>query len=372
MKTILFLDHNSFVKYKIMKLKIILPIIAGILAVVFLNGCKKDKDEVIRPSVFSTAPLKDEYNIARNEVISVTFSEAMNPATITTTSFTLKQGDTEISGVVEYSGLIATFTPIGTLTASHIYTAKITTSVESMTGNSLALDYEWNFTTGGSSIGVTNVNLGTAGNYVILAKTAINNSSNTAVTGDVGLSPAATSYITGMALTDFTGYATSSQLTGRVFAADMADPTPINLTTAVENMITAYNDAEGRPSPDFLELATGNIGGLTLTPGLYKWTSTITIPTDVTITGSATDVWIFQIAGDLIMNSAAKIILSGGAKAENITWQVAGQVTCGTVSKFEGIILSKTAITFQTGASINGRALAQSSVILDANTVKLP
>lgn len=105
---------------------------------------------------------------------------------------------------------------------------------------------------------------------MILAKSAITNISTSAITGDLGLSPAATSYITGLSLTDATGYATSAQVTGSIFAADMADPTPITLTTAVENMITAYNDAAGRPSPDFLELLTGSIGGQTLTSGLYK------------------------------------------------------------------------------------------------------
>ena len=95
---------------------------------------------------------------------------------------------------------------------------------------------------------------------MILAQTAINNSPNSQVTGDLGLSPAATSFVTGFALTDATGYATSSQITGKVYAADMAAPTSSNLTTAIENMVTAYNDAAGRPSPDFTELSTGNIG----------------------------------------------------------------------------------------------------------------
>jgi hypothetical protein len=152
----------------------------------------------------------------------------------------------------------------------------------------------------------------------------------------------------------------------------MADPTPINLTTAVNNMITAYNDAAGRTSPDFLGLGTGNIGGKTLTPGLYKWTNTVTVPTSITISGNATDVWIFQIAGDLSTSSAVNVVLSGGAQAKNIFWQVAGQVTLGSTSHFEGIILSMTGITLQTGASVNGRLLAQTAVVLDANAVTQP
>jgi hypothetical protein len=140
----------------------------------------------------------------------------------------------------------------------------------------------------------------------------------------------------------------------------------------VNNMITAYNDAAGRLSPDFLELGTGNIGGKTLTPGLYKWTNTVTLPSSVTISGGANDVWIFQIAGNLSMSSAVNITLTGGAQAKNIFWQVAGQATFGTTSHFEGIILSMTGITLQTGASMNGRALAQTAVILDSNAVTKP
>jgi hypothetical protein len=152
----------------------------------------------------------------------------------------------------------------------------------------------------------------------------------------------------------------------------MVTPTSINLTTAVENMITAYNDAAGRPNPDFLELATGNIGGKTLTPGLYKWTTSVTVPSSVTISGGANDIWIFQISGDLLASSAINVNLIGGAQAKNIFWQVAGQVTIGTTAHFEGIILSWTGITFQTGASFKGRALAQTAVVLDGNAVILP
>ena len=110
----------------------------------------------------------------------------------------------------------------------------------------------------------------------------------------------------------------------------------------------------------------------TITPGLYKWTNTVTMPSNVTISGGANDVWIFQIAGNLSMSSAVNITLIGGAQAKNIFWQVAGEATFGTTSHFEGIVLSMTGITLQTGASMNGRALAQTAVILDANTIVIP
>lgn len=356
-----------------MKLKIIILIVALILPAVFMSSCKKDDtDDGLRPTIVSSDPLASQTDVARNNVISVTFSEAMDAATINTSSFTLKQGTNAIVGVVAYSGVTATFTSSSTFNAQANYSATITTAAKSIKGKTLASNHVWNFTTGGSTASINTVDLGSAINYVILSKTAINNGGTSSITGDLGLSPAATSYITGLSLTDFTGYATSAQVTGKVFAADMADPTPINLTTAVNNMITAYNDAAGRSIIDFLELGTGNIGGKTLTPGIYKWTNTVTIPGNVTISGSSTDVWIFQIAENLTVSSAAQVILSNGAQAKNIFWQVAGQATFGTTSHFEGVILSMTGITFQTGASMNGRALAQTAVVLDGNAVTQP
>jgi hypothetical protein len=324
------------------------------------------------PMVNATNPLNSATGIALNQMLSVTFSEAMDPLTINNTSFTVKQGINTVAGTVSYTNKVAKFTPTAVLSSGVSYSASITTAAKDVAGNALAANTNWSFTTSNNAGTLAVVNLGQAGNYVILAKTAINNSSTSAITGDLGISPAATSYITGLALTDFTGYATSSQVTGHVFAADMASPTPVNLTTAVENMITAYNDAAGRPSPDFLELGTGNIGGKTLTPGLYKWTTTVTMPSDVVISGGANDIWIFQISGDLSMSSTVNITLTGGAQAKNIFWQVAGQATLGTTSHFEGVILSMTGITFQTGASIKGRALAQTAVILDSNAVTKP
>lgn len=328
--------------------------------------------DITAPVVNSTSPANEAVGVARNKVVAITFSELMDASTITASSLTLKQGSTVISGTVAYSANTATFTSTTILEAGLTYTATITTDAKDVAGNALAESIVWTFTTINNASTLTAVNLGEAGNYVILAKTAINNSSTSEITGDLGLSPAATSYITGLALTDATGYATSTQVVGTVYAADMASPTDVNLTTAVENMITAYNDAAGRPSPDFLEFATGDLGGETLSPGLYKWTTTVTLPTDVVISGGANDIWIFQISGDLTMSSAVNITLTNGAQAKNIFWQVAGQATIGTTAHFEGIILSMTGITFQTGASINGRALAQTAVILDSNAVTAP
>jgi len=354
-----------------MKLKNVLSIVA-LLLIVSITACKKDSKNGVIPTGTETDPMNNVTGVPRNKTIAFTFSEAMDPSTINSITFTLKQGATAINGVVTYAGTTASFAPTNTLAAGTAYTATMTTGAKSMTGNALAANSVWSFTTGGNTSVLAVVNLGASGNYVILAKTEITNVSTSAVTGDLGLSPAATSYITGLALTNATGHASSTQVTGLIYAADMAVPTPVNLTTAVNNMVTAYTDAAGRPFPDFTELNSGNIGGKTLVPGLFKWTTSVTMPSDVTISGSATDVWIFQIAGNLTMSSAVHITLAGGALAKNIFWQVAGQVTLGTTSHIEGVILSMTGITFQTGASMNGRALAQTAVVLDANVVAKP
>ena len=328
--------------------------------------------DVSLPMVSATNPLDGAESVIRNVVISATFNEAMDAATINTSSFTLMQGANSIAGEVSYTNEIATFTPQSTLDAGLTYTASISTAAQDLAGNPLAADTEWSFTTTETSSNLATVDLGSSANYVILAKSTITNVPSSAITGDMGLSPAATSLITGFDLVDATGYATSAQVTGQVFAADMASPTPTNLTIAVEDMMLAYTDAAGRPTPDFLELATGSIGGLTLSQGLYKWTTTVTISDDVVISGGADDVWIFQISGDLSMSSAKNITLTGGAQAKNIFWQVAGSASIGTNSAFQGIILSMNDIILQTEASFFGRALAQKAVILDQNAVTKP
>jgi Ice-binding-like len=213
--------------------------------------------------------------------------------------------------------------------------------------------------------------LGSAGTYVILAKSGISNVPTSAITGNIGVSPALASSITGLALTLGSGaaFATAPEVTGNIYAPDYAVPTPANLTTAIGDMQTAYVDAAGRSLPDHTELASGNIGGLTLPAGLYKWSNTVLIPTNVTLTGGAKDTWIFQIAGGLTMSNGRSIILAGGAVAKNIFWQVSGNVSIGTTAHFEGRVSSLTSIAVNTGAVVNGRLMAQTAVTLAGNTI---
>ena len=215
---------------------------------------------------------------------------------------------------------------------------------------------------------IQGINLGLAGEFEILSKSGITDVYKSAVTGDIGSSP-----ITGAAI-----HLMCSEVAGTIYAVDAAGPLPLSvtnptrLTLAVGDMQAAYTDAAGRISPDFLNLGAGNIGGKTLTPGLYKWTTALLIPTDIAISGGPNDVFIFQVAGTLIMNNAVNITLLGGAQAKNIFWQTSGAVTLGTTSHFEGNILSQTGINLKTGASINGRMLAQTAVSLQMNTANLP
>ena len=234
-------------------------------------------------------------------------------------------------------------------------------------------------TTGAVCAGASCASLGTAGNYAILAKTGVSTVPTSMVTGHVGLSPAARTFLTGWSLisepTD-TAF-TSAQVAagGHLYAADnVGGTTSVDLTTAVGDMQTAYNDAAGKPAgvgPN-LDLGGGTVAGQTLTAGTYTWGTPVSITTDLTLNGSATDVWIFQIAGTLNMTAAKNVIMAGGALAKNVFWQVSGAVTIGANTHFEGIILGQTGINFGNLSSINGRLLAQSAVVLDATTVTVP
>ena len=219
-----------------------------------------------------------------------------------------------------------------------------------------------------ASAGQAPVDLGSAGTFAILSKTGVTNVYASAVTGNVGSSP-----ITGAAI-----LVTCTEVTGTIFSVDAAGPLPCTvnaapfLTSAVGDMEAAYLDAEGRSSPDFTEVGAGEIGGLTLAPGLYKWGTGVMISTDVTLAGGPNDVFIFQIAGTLLQANATRVTLTGGAKAKNIFWQVADVVAIGTTAHFEGIVLAKTMIATNTGASVNGRLLAQTAVTLQMNTITNP
>lgn len=318
-------------------------------------------------------------NVVTGTVVTATFSQPMDPATInsspagTLLTFTLKETtgyDVPGTVVMNAANTVATFTPTASaLTPDTNYTATVTTAAKNTGGNAMATPFEWSFTTKTvESTAQAPVRLGQAGTFAIVSKAGITDVYASAITGDVGSSP-----ITGAAI-----LVTCTEVTGTIYSVNAAGPLPCTvtnatlLTTAVGDMEAAYLDAAGRTSPDFTELGAGEIGGLTLAPGLYKWGTDVLISTDVTLSGGPNDIWIFQIAGTMVQANAMRVTLTGGALAKNIFWQAAGAVAIGTTAHFEGILLAKTMIAVNTGASVDGRLLAQTEVTLQQNAVKQP
>ena len=214
-----------------------------------------------------------------------------------------------------------------------------------------------------ASASVLPVDLGTAGNFTALAKTGISATGTTFIVGNIGVAPAAATYITGFGLIadPSNQFSTSSLVNGRIYAADYAPPTPAMMTTAIGDMEAAYTDAAGRAA-GATELYAGSLGGRTLVAGVYKWSSGVLIATDMTLSGGPNEIFIFQIAQNLDLSSGAHVNLIGGAQAKNIFWQVAGQATFDTTSIMNGNILCQTAIVMNTGATLHGKALAQTAV----------
>jgi hypothetical protein len=217
------------------------------------------------------------------------------------------------------------------------------------------------------------VDLRTAGNYAILAKAGVTNVPTSVITGDIGVSPIAQTAITGFSLVaDASGqFATSSQVIGKIYAANDISPTPSGLTVAVSDMQTAYVDAVGR-SQDFTDHLTGDLSGATLASGVYKFGSSVVVSGDCTISGTDNDQWIFQIDGDLDIADGKKVVLAGGALASNIVWVVAGVVRVGAGAHLEGIVLGATAAHFRTKSSMNGRVLVQTEATLQKTTISIP
>jgi hypothetical protein len=224
--------------------------------------------------------------------------------------------------------------------------------------------------------GSTQIGFGSAANFTILAKSGISTTGKTAIQGNIGVSPIAATAITGFGLISnaTNQYTTTPIVSGKVYASDYAVPTPAVMTDAINDMETAYTVANGLvfPTPT-VELKDGDISGLTIAPGIYKWSSAVNVSqTGVTLAGGPDDKWVFQIAKDFTLGSGARVKLTGGALAKNITWVVAGQAVLGTNSHLCGTILSKSLISLNTGAYVTGRLFAQTAVTLDAATVNIP
>lgn len=349
---------------------------ACLLAMLFISSCGESSDPSNTvPEITQRSPDDSSSDVAINTSVTATFNVPMAADTLDSDSFTVtsENGTVPVEGTVIYADDTVVFWPSAHLAIDTTFTVTLTTAAASAAGIPLGESVTWSFTTGSTLLPNMAVNLRTARDYVVLSKSGISTVPPSIITGDIAVSPAAATYITEFALMAHASnvYATSSQVIGRVYASDYAAPTPSNLTTAVSDMELAYTDAASRP-PDVTELGAGNISGMTLESGVYAFGTGLLMTSDVTLTGSATDVFIFQVAQNLTVANGVSIVLAGDVQPSNIFWQVAGNVTLGTTSHVEGIVLCQTSVTLQTGASINGRLLAQTAVDLAAATVSDP
>jgi hypothetical protein len=219
----------------------------------------------------------------------------------------------------------------------------------------------WTFTTGAVTAGQPPVNLGSAANFAALAGSTVTSVGPTIINGDLGVSP-------GSAVVGFP----PGIVNGTIFTPP--DPTP---ATAKTDLTAAYIDAAGR-STNVIVQPTGELGGLTLAPGLYQAPGGSFAITSVDLTldaqGDSSAVWIFQMpSSTLTVGNGRQVVLAGGAKASNIFWSVGSSATLGTTVIFKGNILASQSITLQTGATLDGRALTEvGAVTLDSNTVTIP
>ncbi|MDD4921109.1 MAG: ice-binding family protein [Bacteroidales bacterium] len=392
----------------------------------------------ICPEVIATDPTDGAIDVVSDKVIMATFNEAMDSLTINATTFTLKKGSELIAGTVTFSDSTAFFIPTSNLSANTIYTGTITTGARDLAGNALVEDYVWIFNTGnltgynvilasmpliggklsgggvyasGTSVMITAVNnpgyefinwtdggspvsvnaayafiiesdrtlvanfstlpsfspgnviLGSAGDFAILAGSGVSNTGvSTMITGNVGAFPTATM---------------NGLLPGNVNGTLYTTADPI-VGLAKTDLTIAYNDAQIR-STNAISLP-GQIGGLTLAPGLYVNSISSGIsgtgPNGILTLdagGNANAVWIFKIGSTLVTDAGTSIVLAGGAQAKNIYWSVGTSATLGTNSIFYGNILADQSITLTTGVTLYGRALTRiGAVTLDSNTVVKP
>ena len=308
------------------------------------------------PTVISVAPPNGASSICPSTLVVATFSEAMNPATINATTFTLAASGTPVAGTVTYvvSSDVATFTPTSPLALNTLYTATITTGAQDLNGDSLASNYVWTFTTAVNPCQPP-VPLGSACTFGILGGATVTSNGPSDVTGDIGVWP-------GTAITGFP----PGTLTGTEHAGDAV------AQTAQGDLTTAYNFAAAAAGGAVLP---ADIGGETLAPGVYKTTSgqpSLGITGNLTLSGNG--VYIFQIVSTLTTAANnSDVILSGGATSENVFWQVGSSATLGTTTTFAGTIMAQASVSLNTGATLNGRALARTgAVTLLSNPVNVP
>jgi len=328
--------------------------------------------EVVAPTVISTDPTNSATGVVLNKTVTALFSVPMDPLTLTGSTYTIKQGTTSVAGSVSFSGSTATFNPTSNLAPNTLYTGTITTGAKNIAGTPLAANYVWTFTTVEAVVPTAPfVDLKTAGRFGILAATTVTNDAGFSVINnlDVGIYPG----------TAVTGFPPATIIGGAIYTSTDASPIPAMLAQAKLDLTEAYLFAESASSPAPVTVS-GNQGGKTLAPGIYKSTSTLSISSgNLTLDaqGNANAVWIFQIASAFTTvggTGNGNVILTGGAQAKNIFWQVGSSATIGNYTSFYGNIIALTSITMGSNSTAVGRMLARNGAVVmtSTNTITKP
>ena len=376
------------------------------------NGAKNSSDTAllanyvwtfktgVNPTIIATDPLNNAINVNLLKTITANFSVAMDPTTINATSFTLKQGTTAVLGTVTYSGITASFDPTASLQAGKVYTATITTAAKNTAGIPVATNYVWNFTTTVTPPVVVlppSINLGTAAMFGAFGGNAgiTNQGLNTVINnGSLGTTAAST-LVTGFH--DANAIYTETPLnvgnvTGRIYTAPPAPGTATSFAVASQGLLdanAAYLSISPASKPGGIDPGAGELGGLTLAPGVYKSASGTFKISNGNLTldaqGDPNATWIFQTAAGLTVGiagptGAKSIIMKNGALAKNVFWYVGTAATINGAGGgvMVGTIIASAGVTFSTAGNaaqtvLNGRAISLvASVTMVNTTVNVP
>ncbi|TMA30122.1 MAG: DUF3494 domain-containing protein [Deltaproteobacteria bacterium] len=326
------------------------------------------------PTVTATNPGNGLTSLCIPAQINATFSAAMDPLTIDGTHFTLTSpGPASVAGAVTYDAAtrVAHFAPASGLVGNTLYTATITTGAKDQAGTALASDKVWSFTTS-ASLCVMPVNLRSLSSFVAVSGAGLTNSNTqlpavTTLNGDVGLNPTATCMSDGSICNPPAG---APKITGNLYANDPAG----KASAAKADLISAYNDAQGRPSNATI---VSNLDGQILAAGVYTSGSTMDLAVNGTLTldakGDQNAVWIFQLGSALTANTGSKVVLINGAKAANVFWAIGSSSTLGSNVDFKGTVLAQASNSVGTGSKVEGRLVCTTGAItLLSNVITLP
>ena len=376
------------------------------------NGAKNSSDTAllanylwtfktgINPTIIATDPLNNAINVNLLKTITANFSVAMDPATINASSFTLKQGTTAVLGTVSYSGITASFDPTVALQEGKVYTATITIAAKNTAGIPVATNYVWNFTTTVTPPVVVlppSISLGTAAMFGAFGGNAgiTNQGLNTVINnGSLGTTAAST-LVTGFH--DANAIYTETPLnvgnvTGRIYTAPPAPGTATSFAVASQGLLdanAAYLSISPASKPGGIDPGAGELGGLTLAPGVYKSASGTFKISNGNLTldaqGDPNATWIFQTAAGLTVGiagptGAKSIIMKNGALAKNVFWYVGTAATINGAGGgvMVGTIIANAGVTFSTSGNaaqtvLNGRAISLvASVTMVNTTVNVP